>query len=228
MATNAERIVKTFTQLRAFCRDVALLLRTVDQYFSDRGWRPLAGTIAVANQSGSLDYPEWWITRDFFRRYRRDDAPFCEVFVALICDPFDDSGQPPALPQAIASAGCIDYRPAQSVDKDWDSSAWRWHLKHPNRRDDGSICVVEHWTNPWRTSQAIARLTSLAVPLDQIQTSEDLSHRLLGSAGCGNLRNARDWLANEFRIDWNALNRIHLPKNKDRNEAERGRRSVSC
>jgi hypothetical protein len=179
MATSAEQIVKTFAQMRTFCRDVALLLRTSDQFFFDQGWKPFGGNYAVAHQSGVLDWPEWWIPRDFFRRYRRDDAPYCEVVVTVICDAFDGTAKPETLTAAIVTVGCIDYRPLPEVEKDNDSSAWRWHLKHPHRRDDGTVCAVEGWTHPWRSSQTIKRFTSLALPLDEIQNSTELSDRLL-------------------------------------------------
>lgn len=184
MSDTDENIVRSFGELRRFCRDVSLLLETAGSMMEEKGWT-IAPPMRVFAASSALKAPDEWLPYEFCRFYTKSDFPNLLLFIAVnVGDPAEDHNGP--MKYAILSAGCIAFKPGNSPagTEHWWS---RWHLfmKEDRRKDDGSICTDEP-AKDWKRyadeddpPAGISIVKTLAYRLTSIGNADSLESKIV-------------------------------------------------
>ena len=84
MSETGRNIVDGFRELRKFCREVALLLKTADGFMQEGDWTPIPRTTVVGSVSGRLDSPDYWLPTEFSRYYKHDQFPHLLPYIAVL------------------------------------------------------------------------------------------------------------------------------------------------
>jgi hypothetical protein len=190
MGDDARRIALRFGELRRFCGDVALLLRTSESLFLERGWTAAqTDSYALGATSGSLGTPERWIPLRFLRAIKHPQHPKALAFIAVLIDlPIQDVE---TTATTVVTAGVLSYEQAngwKGVGWGTTSALFRWHLHRQDRVDDGSLS----WhASPFawlgdkpprpieKGSRKVSKAATLAVPIDEITDPHALETRLV-------------------------------------------------
>jgi len=174
MSGDGKNIVGLMQQLRKLCEQISLLLMTADSLMSDRGWKAEAAQ-PFAGLSYTLSSPRFWIPQDFSRFYKNDDLRHILGFVSLV---LDDAESRTNLEEPLLTAGWFDYGPGEEVGKRWQYSYVRWHLKMPQRSDDGRLLLASSTTWP-KEPLPFLRVSTLGVPLTSIADAEALKSGII-------------------------------------------------
>ena len=172
---DGAEILRAFQQMRDLCEDVVLLLKTADTFMHKDGWQDYSGNTAVAQTSGSLTSPRWWVPWGAFRFYTHPER---KHLVAYVCVLFDHPDKSESMTEPLVIAGLLDWREAGEVGN-WDYGYARWHIGPPGRKDDGTVVV----TNPkevWPSKNyTLTRMLTVALPLVEVTNADILNARIL-------------------------------------------------
>jgi len=168
-------IVASVRQLRTFCREVALLLRSADSLMSEQGWKSHPGLVYGA-LSYTLAEPHRWLQQDFFRLYRCDRLEHVLAYVSVI---IDDVERLENVSEPLITAGYLVYPGKEGISsllRSFDYSIPRWHLNMTSRSDDGILLTAGHQP----TARAgFLKAATIGLPLLSIEGSTDLQHKIL-------------------------------------------------
>lgn len=167
-------ILKAFQQMRDLCEDVALLLSTADTFVKDFGWEPYSGNTAVANTSGSLLAPRWWVPWGAFRFYTHQER---KHLVAYVCVLFDHPDERDRMKVPLVTAGLFDWGEGNRAG-DWTYGQARCHLFNNGRRDDGVPVECGREENAEK-GRGFLRMRSVALPLAGIGDANALKERIV-------------------------------------------------
>lgn len=180
----SKNIVVGFSELRKFCKQASLLLRTASTMMEDEGW-DIAKPAAVFEGGRKPSEPEWWLPYDLCRFFEKSGDNRLLTYIAInVGDP--EEYYP--IEYALLSAGCVRFRAGarRSATENWTEHWWsRWHLFMQDRRkDDGTPCFDEPhvmWPENDREDlpDAIESVTTLAYPLTDITGSEALGEKIV-------------------------------------------------
>lgn len=179
---DSQVIAATFGQLRQFCRDVATLLETAEHIFRERDWRSAQGDkTCVWNGSDSLEQPDGWLPRQFFRSYKHPSRSDILGYVAVIAElpTGRDDGN------TLFTAGALWNKDANgwvNPSTRFLARAYQWHLARIDRRDDGQLTLHEpiQWEKSrmpakWTTvTEKIVKAMTLAIPIHQLTDVQSL------------------------------------------------------
>jgi hypothetical protein len=174
MTQNGINIVKTLRQLRVLYQEIALLLETADGLMARKGWIAVGGTYVFAGLSYTLSQPQKWLQQDFFRLYKSHDWKNVLSFISVIVD---DVERPALLTEPLLTAGCFDYGSGVEFDNlppAFNYSLPRWHLKMPNRNDNGNLI-----TDQPGPETAFTRVSTLGLPLLSISDTKTLERKII-------------------------------------------------
>jgi hypothetical protein len=138
MNDTGKNIVTGFRELRKFCNQVNLLLKTTQGMLKGEHWKT-AKPPAVSYTYHRIDWPDWWLPYEFVRFFENSEVRLLLPYVAVNLD-YPDEAYP--VDSALLSVGCIV---CQSEKKHEKAACWmaRWHLFMDARTDDGSLCRQE-------------------------------------------------------------------------------------
>ncbi|MFQ5802325.1 MAG: hypothetical protein ACE5JQ_05435 [Candidatus Methylomirabilales bacterium] len=170
MSHDGKNIIAMMQQLRRLCEQISLLLSTADTLMDDEGWKATGNTPVLHGISYSLQWPRYWIPQDFFRFYKNDNLRHILTFVSVV---LDDRENEKNLMEPLLTAGWFDYGPGNEVGNRWDYPYARWHLKMPERSDDGKLLSAA-WTG-----EHFLRVSTLGVPLTSIADVEGLKSKII-------------------------------------------------
>lgn len=182
MNDTGKNIVGGFRELRKFCREVALLLKTAQDMMNDKEWER-AKPYPVFLSSPTIDDPELWLPYDLCGFFENSNFPRLLCYVAVS---IDDPGEKSPVEYALVSAGCIVLKSGKRRDKleHWMAE---WHLFIDSRKDDGSLCRDD---DPQKTGKprktgdpeppaSFLRVTTFAYPLMEITDCETLREKIV-------------------------------------------------
>jgi hypothetical protein len=179
---DSQLIAQTFHQMRRFCRDVSLLLSTAEEVLKSRGL-PSAQVDKGCLSGGtySLDRPNKWLPRRFFRTYKHKTDPNFLAYVAVIID------LPPGREledgSALLTAGALHYQQPNGWGRPLAGPATDvilWHLHRGDRDDSGQ----PKWHRPpyqWSDDPIPKGLQSAANKIDSALTFALPPHEITGT-----------------------------------------------
>lgn len=174
MNENSRNIATAFDQLRSFCQEASLLLRTADGLLNEAEWQNEGRNVTSATNMG-VDEGHRWIPFDMFRFYKKQSQLHLLVFVAVnVADPYGDS----ELDQALVTAGWLDYGQGEQVGNNWAYRYARLHLMLPERKDDGQVRITSTPNHP-KITHTIQRAATLGLPIDTIADADDLKSKII-------------------------------------------------
>ncbi|MDE2321550.1 MAG: hypothetical protein KGL31_06480 [candidate division NC10 bacterium] len=174
MSGDGKNIVSLMQQLRKLCEQISLLLMTADSLMIDRGWRAETAQ-PFAGLSYTLSSPRFWIPQDFSRFYKNNNVQHILGFVSVV---LDDAEGSTSLDEPLLTAGWFDYGPGVEVGKRWQYSYARWHLKMPQRSDDGRLLPASSTIWP-KEPLPFLQVSTLGVPLTSILDAEALKSKIV-------------------------------------------------
>jgi hypothetical protein len=179
MDATANNVVDGFRELRRFCADVSLMLKTANEMMGEAGWTRISRWTNAIEVSADLDNAESWLPDAFFCFYQHVRLPHVVSFIAVHVDDLYDE-TPIELP--LISAGWANYGVGKDGFEEWakDYSTCYSHVWIKNRTDDGTIHsrdARETWGNDEVDGQV--KLVTFAHPLDEITSSETLKLKIV-------------------------------------------------
>jgi hypothetical protein len=176
LSETGANIVKGFQELRKFCRQVSVLLKTADGMMREQDWKPIPRSSVTGNSSGKVDEPDLWLPTEFSRFYLSTGCPRLLTYIAVIVEHVDDEWP---IEEAILSAGCLAFEPGHS----WKGEYWfsHLHLEMETLKTDGTPCR-EHPQETWTDEQppvGLETVTTFARPLDEFVNSDSLRKKLV-------------------------------------------------
>lgn len=175
MSDDGKNIIATFQQLRRFCEQISLLLGSVDALMASEGWKPTGNSPVMVGVSYSLQLPRYWIAQDFFRFYKHEKHRNILAFVSVLADDATDEG---SLKEPILTAGWFDYGEGTEVGDQWEYEWRRWHLRMPERTDDGKLLSADSEIWP-KESLPFRRVSTSGMPLTSIVDVEGLKGNII-------------------------------------------------
>lgn len=189
MKNDSQLIAALFSEARLICRDVALLFQTAEESFRRREWFSAQSTkVAQYSGSNSLDWPDFWIPRRFFRWYSNAHHAGFLCYVAIVFDPPVEFEIADGM--AVLTAGGLHQSTPKGIETPTGEApcVFDWHLFRADRIDDS----VPRWhVSPfeWRegplpdywegTVAGIDRAVTSAVPLHQVTSAGELESRIV-------------------------------------------------
>jgi hypothetical protein len=169
-------IVAAFENLREFCRQVALMLRTADGMMAKSGWGSASKGTVFDGASASIEWPTYWLPTYFSRFYINPRVPTCLSFVSVIV------GYPKEahlVQDALVSGGWFDYGTA-APGNNWQYAYAKAHLWAKSRTDDGQLCWGDVGTD-WKgdVPPTVTQIASFAYPLSELTNGADLQTRVI-------------------------------------------------
>lgn len=182
MNDTGKNIVSGFRELRKFCHQVSLLLKTAQEMMADKDWER-AKPYAVFEADPAIDAPDSWLPYGVCRFFQNSDFPRLLCYIAVSVD---DPEEKSPVEYALLSAGCIVLQLGRNRDKLAHWMAY-WHLFMDSRKDDGSPCLDDE---PQKTGKPIkkgepeppasfVRVTTFAYPLVEIADPEALREKIV-------------------------------------------------
>lgn len=176
MSEDGKNIIAMLRQLRRLCEQISLLLKTADGLMTEEGWKATPEINYIfAGLSYTLSRPRFWIPQDFFRFYKNDDLRHILAFVSVV---LDDAENEKNLQEPLLTVGWFDYGSGNEVGNRWQYSYARWHLKMPERNNDGRLLSADSKAWP-KESLPFTRVSTLGVPLTSIADAEGLKSRII-------------------------------------------------
>jgi hypothetical protein len=186
---ESQIIAQGFCQLRQFFCDVALLLRTADESFAQKGWNPSPTSNACAlGGTFSLTNPKAWLPELFFRTYHSPKRRTMHCYVAVYFDiPIGQEGES----QVYLTAGGLffDHKlPLEKAGSTEMAERLMCHFWREDRDDSGRFMPQErpfHWThgsvpNAVRDMDTLVHdMVTCALPLHEIGSSQMLDSRVV-------------------------------------------------
>ncbi|WP_437191134.1 hypothetical protein [Planctomicrobium sp. SH527] len=186
---DSQHMAVAFHHLRRLCQDIALLLKTSDEIFKRHGWSTQSGSGCLYAGSASLDWPDYWLPRQFYRSYCNLSHDRFLVYVAVVIDLPKGREQEEGI--VLITAGGLKYAeadPSRSVPRREETNLYRWHLL----RADLESCNGPSWHakpfawNPhrlwkgWEKSHSMFEsAVTMAMPLHEVSNSADLESRII-------------------------------------------------
>lgn len=188
--TTGESIVLGFRELRKFCNQLSLLLRTADGLMGEAGWIPIPRSTVVGSGSGGIEFPDWWLPADFSRFYRHDSQRHLLTYVAAIVNDHPNDPGGVVVTKSLISSGWFDYG-VGNESKPWEYKFCRAHIWWDDQLDYGTLRVSD---NPQLIGLPayILKSGSLACLIDDVLSPaalkekviqpllDDISHRITG------------------------------------------------
>jgi len=146
--------------------DVSKVLLEVDSLMGQEGWEPRVGSTATSGGSYSINWPRNWIPFHVFRFYRNAEFPSVIPCVSVL---FEAEAPKIQWHEPHVSAVIMEYEAGEPLPEGVQLYACaNWHLHVPNRRDDGTVNVVEPRAL-WPRESTAKRMSSFVIPLAQIR-----------------------------------------------------------
>ena len=117
MDATAKNVVDGFRELRRFCGDVALMLKTANEMMKEAGWTWISKHTSAIEVRTKLDESESWLPDAFFCFYQHAQHRQLIPFIAVHVD--DLFGSTP-IEVPLLSAGWIDYGAGKDGFAEWD------------------------------------------------------------------------------------------------------------
>jgi len=176
VSETSRNVVEGFRELRKFCGQVSLLLRTADGLMQDVDWEPELGSTPMADLSKSLHEPDSWLPCYFCRFYKHPGHLHLVAFISVL---IEDVEEPAHIDEALLTAGWIDYGVGNKRG-DWKRWFCQWHLWMTNREDNGRL----HEQDPrkeWKEKapEGVVKAVTFGYPLDEITSGESLKDTIV-------------------------------------------------
>jgi len=177
MSETGKNIVLGFQELRKFCRQLSLLLRTADGLMAEAGWNPIPRSSVFGNASRAVEYPDWWLPGDFSRFYKHGAHKHLLAYVGAIVNdhPTDPGGV--VVSEPLLSAGWLDYGLGNESNA-WENYFCRAHVWWKDQIVYGKLHTSEH-PQAIGLPPYVLKVASLAYPLDDIQTAAALKEKVV-------------------------------------------------
>ena len=177
MSNVDKDIIDTFANVREFCKQAALLLRTADGIMQRYGYTSVSKNTTFADTSASLEWPKYWIPYYMSRGYIHTGSAQVFPFVGII---LGHPSQPEIAKEALVSAGWIDFG-SKTPKKSWKPRYVRAHLFATNRKDDGTLCFGD-LSRTWKKDlgeRGAKQLATFAFPLSGISNGADFEKKVM-------------------------------------------------
>lgn len=190
MTDDSQLVAQTFHEMRRFCSDIALLLKTGEEVFRRHGWTTAQpDKTSVYSQSYSLDRPRGWLPLRFFRYYSHPEFSSTLAYLAVVINL--PVGRENEDGTTYLTAGAFDYGRSQGWGKgptSKDTKLFQWHLVRKDAAYDG----VPTWhKTPFEWSEAnqpdkwqqvitgIQSAVTLGLPLHEVTDAGQLESQVI-------------------------------------------------
>lgn len=172
MSQKGKNIIATFREMREFCGQVSLLLKTCDSIMLKSGWKWPQTKNAAVTGSTAIDGSDYWIPYCMFRYYKHGKKDNILSFIAVLLD-IDGN----AISEPIITSGWFEF----TGDKmgSWDYSYCCNHIHHLQPLFDGSWFEAENPQKGWKKQHKVAYFKSMALPIEDIKNSEELEEKII-------------------------------------------------
>ncbi len=183
MNQESSKILNLMSEVRGFFEQIAILLKTYDQIVDESGWSANDSTVTGGN-SASINNPKSWAPEFLCRFYLNNKYSHILLYTCVIIDNRDNNESYPADNkkdfEPIITSGYYDYG-KKNTAKDWNVWRSRWHIYSEDPNYDGTIYTFDPNTNYDFTEKEsnFKKLRSLALPLVDIQNSNDLKIKVI-------------------------------------------------
>lgn len=177
MGNAGEDVISGFRELRRFCNQLSLFLKTADGLMEEAGWIPVPRLTVVGNGSGDVNYPDWWLPADFSRVYRNKSHKQLLTYVAAIVNDHPDDPGGVMLTESLISAGWIEHD-VGTESKPWEYRFCRTHIWWNDQVEFGTLRFSDA-PHTIGLPPHVLRLASLAVRLDDVQSAAALSEKIV-------------------------------------------------
>lgn len=184
MTEEGMNIVNMVKQMKRLCKDISLLLRTVDEQMGEEGWESVTDNRCMAYSSNSIVAPSCWAPSEAGRFYANEDTPGILAFCSVLID--DDRDDYYTVREALVTAGYFDYGRQQishKVGNGWEYYYMRYYgyvaQDQDNPTADGRILVLtekEIEEHDWDAE--FDSLKCFAFPLVSIKNATDLESKI--------------------------------------------------
>lgn len=183
MKETSEDVVACFRELREFCENVGALLTEANELMKGAGWEHIWKFTPVIQVCTKLDDDATcWLPDTFFCYYENNDSHLLPFIAVLVDDLYADDYDPDRVTEPLITAGWLGYPSGTNAKDEWDKDygVHYSHLWMKDRRDDGTFCSGEA-RDVWEDDETEAGVTisTFAVPLDQIESSDDLEEKVV-------------------------------------------------
>jgi hypothetical protein len=182
--TNGSDLLFFVREIRRLSVQLADLLGTTDKLMGEAGWElATSQNIAHGEATTHLNRPREWYPYEAFRFYRHAEQARLIAFVSALLD--NDREGYYELSEPLLSAGWFDFHDGAPGVVSGTESWWsRFHGYMPNRRDDGTLHMVQP-KETWPAEKhdrwyPFDRAHTFAVPLLQIDDATALEQRITG------------------------------------------------
>jgi hypothetical protein len=155
MRESGKNIVMNLQAMRKLCEGISELLGTADQIMLQNGWRNV-DSLVIAGLSYTLARPRSWIPQDVFRFYTSKNIL---AFFTVILDDWEGKSE---VKESLLTAGWFEYDSGDAVPTQGVYKYARWHLKMPDRNDNGNLTSTDSRNWP---RESFVRVSTLGVPL---------------------------------------------------------------
>ena len=189
MSSDGESILMMVEQVRKFCEEVSLLLRTIDDQMDSSDWNSFASA-SISDSSLSIANPAQWIPICIFRFYVHKEYPKIHpghlAFVSVLLD--DEWDRKYTIKEPLITAGYFDYGKAE-VGDNYDyrySRCYGYLYKNNDLKQDGTPFKFDRKMLPpevvGKPKQLFERGEVFAFPLTSMKNADDagrVAHKLV-------------------------------------------------
>lgn len=174
MSETGKNIVHMMGEMKKLFLDIALLLKTADEHMKKMGWTSRSNT--CVSMSYTLDMSSYWFPKFAFRFYKNDGYKHILPFITVV---FDDREEDTYVEEPLLTAGWHDYGKGNEVGQNYELDYANWHIYMPERRDDGTLVVVDPRQEWPQYNYSVQKTTTMAIPLTSITNAEQLKARII-------------------------------------------------
>jgi hypothetical protein len=185
MTTAGAPLLKFLDEVRRFATQLLDLAAAAERQVLDEGWTVhMSQNVWIPNPKQLL--PDSWFPDKVVRFYKHPRKANVICFVSVLLSGREqETNLDFPLEEPLLSAGLLTFPDAAkqvSADRFWWGTL---HAYVPNRRDDGTrftVCPKVDWADEFTLNAAwypFESITTLAVPLIEISSPEQLSERFL-------------------------------------------------
>ncbi|HEY3319878.1 MAG TPA: hypothetical protein VGP72_05305 [Planctomycetota bacterium] len=183
MTESTQNLKRAIDALRDVTKQIALLLKTADGLMEEHNWMVRRGN-CISGSTG-IESPFEWIPSYFLRTYSNSDSPQVTAYVCVILSAPSDDDEVVVKEPLITACWCYwgnVKKPRSELLAGWAPS----HLWAEGRNDDGTIVrtdVKKKWPKDYKSG--VTEFYSLALPLDQITSEDDLKAKIIDPFATG-------------------------------------------
>lgn len=175
MNDSSQNVVVLMQQVRQLFEETAKLLQDADKLMIEHEWSPL--DVQAVQLRYKVRTPGVWFPQDAFRLYTHEDDAHQRLlsFVSAI---FHDREDDQLVKQGLLSAGWLTHKAGIKPASLWLYDYPHAHVWKSGRRDDG-VLTTEPPDDYLKQKYPVESVTTLAVPLFDIQSQDDLRTKVM-------------------------------------------------